>query len=265
MIKGFVPAVAASDDCSEWVDVNSVGYKGGASPGGYGPGTSLMTALYSFDPASCLYQWKSAGPVSARGKNEGSIARWRGKFVLIARQCGRASAEEIRTGTFRHFVNYFLTDDPVGEFPDFQPALDQPSWSPRTLFEGPDGGLWKLGGSRTHSPYAEERNPAFVSVIDPEKQFRVAAAQTICDAVETNPSIPAPWVDFPKLLPHTGGREQWVIYRVRSNRLPNFKAAGEAVPASAATPEELAAAGIYASRIQYHEAQPARWNFDVFA
>ena len=265
MIKGFVPAVAANDDCSGWVDVNSVGYVGGATRGGYMPGTSLVTALYSLDSASGLYQWKSAGPVSARGKNEGSIARWRGQFVLMARQCGKASAEEIRTGTFHHHVNYFLTDDPVGEFPDFQPALDQPSWSPRTLFEGPDGGLWKLGGCRTHSPYAEERNPAFVSVIDPEKQFRVVAAQTICDAVETNPSIPAPWVDFPKLLPHTGGPEQWVIYRVRSNRLPNFKAAGESVPASAATPEELAAAGIYASRIQYHEPQPARWNFDVLA
>jgi len=87
--------------------------------------------------------------------------------------------------------------------------------------------------------------------------------QTICDAVQTNPEIPSPWVDFPKLLPHTGGHEQWVIYRVRTNRLPVLNATGEAEPASAATPEEMAAAGIYASRIRYREAQPALWSFDV--
>ena len=263
MIKGFVPAVPANDDCTAWVDINSVGYKGGATREGYMPGTSLMSALYSYDQASGLYQWKTAGPVSQRGQNEGSIARWRGKFVFMGRQCGRASAEEIRTGNFRHHVTYFLTDDPVGEFPDFQPALDQPSWSPRTLFEGPDGGLWKLGGCRAQSPYAEERNPAYVSVLDPENQFRVMDVQTICDAVQTNPEIPSPWVDFPKLLPHTGGREQWVIYRVRTNRLPVLNANGEAEPAAAATPDEMAAAGIYASRIRYREAQPAIWSFDV--
>ena len=58
-----------------------------------------------------------------------------------------------------------------------------------------------------------------------------------------------------KLLPHAGGKEQIIVYRVRSGTNNDPSHTGAVI-----TPPEKETAGIYYAAVQYAEAYPRRFG-----
>jgi len=275
MIKGFVPAVPMDDSCEVWIDLNSACRVGGASRGA-SKGRGVLPGIYRFNRQTSRYEWTEAGPLSDWGFYEASVARHGKQFVYMARASGTKPPLPEAAGPYTNHIHYHLTENPLEPQLDFQPAFDQPSNGPRTFFTGADGGFWKLGGSVSQSPYAEERNPIYMMRVLPEENFRTGECHVILDGEAENPGIPPPvWLDFPKLLPHTGGTEQWMLFRVRGIGLKyspemyeidlQLRGRGERRPGvpfvRMLTEEEFRNGGIYAAKVHYREPQPATWEF----
>ena len=60
-----------------------------------------------------------------------------------------------------------------------------------------------------------------------------------------------------KLLPHAGGKEQIIVYRVRSGMNNDPSHTGAVITPST----EKETAGIYYATVQYAEAYPGGWQF----
>jgi len=275
MIKGFVPAVPLDDSCTAWIDLNSACKVGGANVGS-SKSRGVLPGIYRFNSKTSRYEWNEVGPLSEWGLYEAAVARRGKQIVYMARASGTAQPLPPEAGKYRNHVHYHTTETPIEPELNFIPAFDQPSSGPRSFFTGPDGRFWKLGGSVAQSPYGEERNPIYMEEILPEEGFRVGERHLILDGEADNPGIPLPvWIDFPKLLPHTGGTEQWMIFRVRGIGLsysPEMYETdlqqigrGERRPGvpfiRMLTEEEFRHTGIYAAKVHYREPQSAAWSF----
>ena len=235
MNQSFVQAVSFNEDASEWADVNH--FDGGR----------LAALKYRYNPQRGVYEWVKMGPLIAEQLFEASLARYRGSWAISGRPHGGGS------------IGWFRTTDPFGAAsPSARPTSPVNS-SPLTAYTYADGVLRVLTGDSTISPYGLNRNPLYLWDIDPEHGFAASKRRAVFDIVAAGLPIPVesrPTCDMAKLLPHAGGQEQIIVYRVRSgmNNDPSHRGA-------VITPPEKETAGIYYAAVQYAEAYPGVWQF----
>ena len=235
MNQSFVQAVPFNADASEWADVNH--FDGGR----------LAALKYRYNPQRGVYEWVEMGPLIAEQLFEASLARYRGSWVISGRPHGGGA------------IGWFRTTDPFGAAsPSARPTSPVNS-SPLTAYTYADGVLRVLTGDNTISPYGLNRNPLYLWDIDPEHGFAAAKRRAVFDIVAARLPIPVesrPTCDMAKLLPHAGGKEQIIVYRVRSGTNNDPSHTGAVI-----TPPEKETAGIYYAAVQYAEAHPGVWQF----
>jgi hypothetical protein len=235
MNQSFVQAVPFNADASEWADVNH--FDGGR----------LAALKYRYNPQRGVYEWVEMGPLIAEQLFEASLARYRGSWVISGRPHGGGA------------IGWFRTTDPFGAAsPSARPTSPVNS-SPLTAYTYADGVLRVLTGDSTISPYGLNRNPLYLWDIDPEHGFAASKRREVFDIVAAGLPIPVesrPTSDMAKLLPHAGGKEQIIVYRVRSGTNNDPSHTGAVI-----TPPEKETAGIYYAAVQYAEAYPGVWQF----
>ena len=115
-------------------------------------------------------------------------------------------------------IGWFRTADPFGAVPAAARPTSPVNSSPLTAYTYADGVLRVLTGDSTISPYGLNRNPLYLWDIDPDSGFAASKRRTVFDIVAAGLPIPVesrPTCDMAKLLPHAGGQEQIIVYRVR--------------------------------------------------
>ena len=235
MNQSFVQAVPFNADASEWADVNH--FDGGR----------LAALKYRYNPQRGVYEWVEMGPLIEEQLFEASLARYRGSWVISGRPHGGGA------------IGWFRTADPFGAAsPSARPTSPVNS-SPLTAYTYADGVLRVLTGDSTISPYGLNRNPLYLWDIDPEHGFAASKRRAVFDIVAAGLPIPVesrPTSDMAKLLPHAGGKEQIIVYRVRSGTNNDPSHTGAVI-----TPAEKETAGIYYAAVQYAETYPGVWQF----
>ena len=235
MNQSFVQAVPFNDDASEWADVNHF------------DGRRLAALKYRYDLQRGVYEWVEIGPMIEEQLFEASLAHYRGRWIISGRPHGGGA------------IGWFRTADPFGAVPAAARPASPVNSSPLTAYTYADGVLRLLTGDSTISPYGLNRNPLYLWEIDPEHGFAAAQRQTVFDIVAAGLPIPVesrPTCDMAKLLPHAGGKEQIIVYRVRSGTNNDPSHTGAVI-----TPTEKETAGIYYAAVQYAEASPGVWQF----
>lgn len=255
MTGNFALPVPYSDDASEWVHADTLYTHGkGVSTwheslvgGGHNRGAVAVLKL-RFNSAKGLYEWVQTSPLLGRGQGlfEGSVLSYRGSWIVMAR---RAQADT---------VAWARTDDLFGEPPQIVLPADQPNAAPTVAFLSPDGIVRRTGGRADLSPYGLCRDPLYLMDIDPDRNFAASNVRVIFDAHAAGIPVPSsPIVDFGKLLPHTGGKTQLLVHRVRSPMLNDPRR-----PDRRLAQEEIDASGVYWAKIHYRENWPGMWSFE---
>jgi len=247
--KGFVPAVPMNPDHTEWVDMNSTNGDGDCEIQFTKKTGRVVPFKYRWNISKKLYEWVDTGTPLGPDLFEGAIAPWNGGYVIASRMVGHNEL---------NVVTWCRTDDPFQNSAKIIKRHDQPNWCPFTLFTGPDGRLYRLGGCSERSYFKYGRDPLFMVRIDPERDFEAIEHRKVFSAIRT-PDLEfskVPTVDFGKMLPHLGGTEQTVVHRVHST----------AVWANPEEPYQLQKidilnSGIYYETIRYKEPQPPMWQF----
>lgn len=250
MTQTFVPAVPLTDDASEWVNViqvNNPSESSIESPAVHNDSTvSIMPIRFVLNPVTRLYEWASSGTPTGRGLFEASVSRYRGSFVIAARQTGQGRK-----------IAWIRTDDPFGKSLPVSVPNDEPNWFPMTVVTGPDGELRRTGGCIDLSPYQSGRDPIYACDIDPDNGFRRKRVAVLFDSrIARLPMQNGALVDFPKLLTHTGGRTQFFAHRARSMYLRDPKK-----PDRWLQQDEIDASGIYGGLVHLDQDYPAAWQF----
>jgi len=104
------------------------------------------------------------------------------------------------------------------------------------------------------SPYRNDRNPLYGWDVNTDNGFTVGDPRIVYDGETTGLCVrDESWVriDMPNLLPHSGGREQIVICRLRLRHRKS--------PLAQFVDEEKRRTGLYRSCIIYREDLPAQW------
>jgi hypothetical protein len=233
MNQTFSQAVPFNPFASEWVDVNH-----------FGPRVAPLK--YRFNPKGGVYEWVETGPFlvsGAEGLGEASIARLPECFLIAARGSGMAA--------------WARTDDPFSRMPaatfTTRPVINQPL----TLSRCADGVARLFTGDSATSPYGQGRNPLYCWEIDP-LSFEARNCRMIFDCVGsgTLPNATIPRAEMCKLLPHMGGREQYVVWRVRTKNVGVQY--GSLTPL---TPEMKEVHGLYYAVITYDREYRGTWEF----
>ena len=234
MNQTFVQAAPFNDDATEWIDVNHFADK------------RLAAMKYRFNADTGLYEWTEIGPLlkdPERMMFEASIARAGDTFVIAARSDGG--------------ICWMRTSDPFAE----EPAVtftDRPNVNcPIAVYACADGALRLLTGDLDASPYGHGRCPLYAWDVDADT-FAVGEPTVICDPIAEGilPRETGPRAEMCKLLPHMGGREQTLLWRIRTKNVG--RPYGDLPPV---TPEWKEKHGIYRGTLVYSEDQPAMWPF----
>jgi len=214
VVKGYVAGVPCNAEFTEWVDMNSVS---GDSAGRFGgdPATSTSSWTipfkYRWNPDTALYEWVACGQPLGPDLFEGSIARYKGSYVIHARMLGFEGHGFTDRGEYTRVAVWCRTVDPFGEKPHPVRPREQPNWFPTCAFTLPDGSLVRIGNC-PHINYRRARAPLFLVHIDPEDGFRATETVELRDThMEPRIHVPLPerpYLDFGKLLPHTGGKTE---------------------------------------------------------
>jgi hypothetical protein len=111
-------------------------------------------------------------------------------------------------------------------------------------------------GDPEASPYQNARNPLYSWRIDPET-FEETDRREVFDNIREGLFKPesTPKSEMCKLLPHTGGREQFLLWRCRVQNIAEAGYKGH----TAITPEMKVPHGIYCARVRYSEDLPGLW------
>jgi len=243
-------------DHTEWVDISHSGWIGG--------GGTLRTLLYRFNTKLDRYEWVRTGRPMGGNTFEASIVPWGEDWVILTRRQG------VHKG-----VAWTRVSDPFSEPPKWTYRDDIGATStPAAAFACPDGTIRLLTGDGFRSPHAEDpprwrdhRNPLYLFTVDPDDEFRMTDCRTVFDIVAAGLPIPdehARVVDMGKILPHVGGREQTVVYRVRSSSMIRWEPEVEQrlnQHVHRMTPEIMNACAIYYGTMRYKEDQPPMWTF----
>ncbi len=243
--ESFVQAVRFVRDGTQWADC--MHFDGGR----------LACVKYAFNPAVRHYEWVETGPLfGGTGERliEASLAHWGNDWVIG----GRLSVAG---------VAWTRSDDPFKRIPARIHAPSPATTTPRTAYVWADGVLRLFTGDPTLSPNQKNpRDPLYCWDINPDAGFTASNRRVIFDSVAAGLPIrpeARPMIDMCKLLPHSGGRVQWIVHRVQV-------AAGDHTRPSSNSPtgeipvvndQEKAACAIYYARVHYSEALPDLWDF----
>jgi hypothetical protein len=251
MNKWFVKPAAYNDDMSEWVQVPHFA-------------RGIAAIRFKFNASTGLYEWVQTGPMLVTGPQEGgldenaghgrqltetSVVRHKDSWIVCARSAERLS--KTVPG-----VAWLRTDDLFKPLPEPVYPGAPLSKSPCAAFRCPDGVLRLFTNDQTLSPYRDDRNPLYCWDISPDDGFKATNTRVVFDAIEAGiPVREQSWVrlDMPNLLPHAGGSEQLVTFRVK---LRERKA-----PHTRLTDEEKRRSGLYHAHIRYEQDYPAAWEF----
>jgi len=259
MNQTFVQAVPLNQDANEWVDVNHF-YDGGGDVGAQsvalqpGDGSRLAALRYQFNTSRGVYEWVETSPPFGEHFFEASIASVGSDWVIAARRIGRDAG-----------IGWARVGDPfVGA-----PALDiihepRVQGCPLAVYYCPDGGVRLLAGDATVSPHGDGRNPLYMWDIDVNNGFQASDRREIFDSYKAGVPIPkdhGPMVDMAKLLPHTGGRTQTLVHRVRTCAMA-VKEADYPYRIRPLTDGDFTGTAIYHARIIYDTDQPGSWHFN---
>jgi hypothetical protein len=238
MNQTFTPAIPLNAEATEWVDVNH--FSGGC----------VAPLKYCFSPQTNRYEWAEIGPIVCHADHdlsEASVARCGDDFVIAAR-------------SKRNAVGWLRCADP------FAARLAPPCFTARPAINSPiglygcaDGVLRLVTGEPATSPYGHGRCPLYVWPVNPEA-FAVGDPIVVADPIAEGilPRETMPRAEMGKILPHMGGREQTVIWRVRTKNVD--RPYGNLPPVTPAWKEQH---GIYRGTLVYPEDQPAAWEFEA--
>lgn len=253
MVANFTQAVPYNSDANEWVHANTLYLSGSGTETDHeslrvhANGT-VVPLRFRYEASIHRYVWVETGPPMGglgQGLFEGSIVPYKGDWVMMARRVQEDA------------VAFSRVDDLFGNSIPMVLATDQPNRAPTVAYECPDGILRRTGGIRTLSPYEQDRNPIYIMDIDPERGFKYSNPRVIFDACRAGVPIPTqPIVDFAKVMPHTGGKSQIILHRLRSPMLNDPRR-----PERKLTQQEIEVSGIYAAKIHYREDWPGLWEF----
>jgi len=254
--QSFVQAVPFNEDCSQWVDVDHFNF----SDHSFASGGVIAPIKHQFNEQTGLYEWVETGPVIGPGPEggigEASIVPYNDTWVIFSRCWAPGQVAAMRC------------DDPFAQAPAIHLIKDIDNNGPITAYQFPDGMVRLFSGDKTRSPHDAARNPLYLFDIDVDQGFAIGNVHTPLDTLAEDlpfPIIyqpqPGPVIDMAKLLPHTGGREQLIACRVRTNGLlaldPEYYCRLHR-PTSA----EIDACGIHYMQVKYDDELPAIWMFE---
>lgn len=223
---------------------------------GHGGQVGSAVCGFEFNEVRKCYEWTRMGPMlgdAAIQPFECSILPWRGEWLIHARLGG---------GTEQRVAWYRLRDpwrdNPQPVFPS-----DRLNNAPLTAYACPDGVVRALGGDVQQSPYHHGRNPLLLWEIDPDRNFTAVKTNTVLDCVTQGllRRDQMPRAEMGKLLPHSGGAAQQILFRVRPKATQHAGSLGD----RAVQPIECAVAGLYRAELDYPQAWPGAWDFGVAA
>ncbi|HRJ72134.1 MAG TPA: hypothetical protein PLS03_07905 [Terrimicrobiaceae bacterium] len=221
--------------------------------------TSTLAVLrFAFNGATGLYEWAEISKEFGKGYFEASVLPWKSDWVIVARSLtgeDRAVSDPPLHGWVR--VNDLFSDGIVlRDFPE--PGSFR---APIAAYACPDGAVRWISGNKSRSPHGLGRNPLYLFEADVENGFRTKTVQTVFDAVAAKlPIQPNPIVDMGKLLPHSGGREQILVHRVRTVALRQAEA-DLGAPAKVLQSGDFASTAMYYATLDYGTDMPATWDF----
>lgn len=251
-------------DATEWVDLFGLRWPDRARPDATGP----APVKFRYDSARRRYVWTETGPkVFPAGLNagEGGMVRLDDGWAMYARPHKDAGLP----------VLWARLDDPfsastrqvLARARTGQPIVR----GPVTAYRCADGVLRVFAGSREISPYANRRHPLYCWEADPSSDFALSRRQVVCDLLAGKTALrpeSEPIADMCKVLPHHGGRTQWIVHRFRTESIdyrrerpastnpePQFQVS------PAVTEAERDAHGIYLAKLDLAAAAPDPWTF----
>lgn len=256
MNQSFVNAVPLNDDASEWADVNTIALHqdGAAREGDASDKGSRVAALrYRFNRDKRCYEYVQTGPLLGSHLFEGSIAPWKDGFVIAARQGKKAIG-----------AAWMRVNDPFSDAPEMTVPEDVRCAAPLAIYRAADGVIRLCTGDGTVSPYKSNRDPIYLWDIDPDQCFKATDRHRIYSPREDGNPIPVehgPLADMIKLLPHTGGRVQKLIHRVRTCAMA-VKEADYPSRIRPLTEGDFEGTALYHADVHYKEEYPAQWAFE---
>ena len=211
----------------------------------------IAALCFEFNEKTMRYEWTKTGPLlsseNTGGIFEASITRWKSDWVITARtQKGNALA-------------WARVHDPFVESPALVFPKDRTNNAPITSYICADGVLRTFGGDPGNSLYGHGRNPLYLWEINPDRGFASSRQQMIFDCCTAGIGLKKedmPRADFCKLLPHAGGCEQFLGFRVRVKATNDPNKMGKAI-----TSEQIAVSGLYYAKVRYDAAYEPAWNF----
>jgi len=221
-----VRPVPVNEACTEWAD--ACGRDGG-----------VAAVRYVFDSSKGRYRMADAGPVGGAsvGAYEGSLVRAGSQWLIAARPKAAGVA-------WMKSDNPFASLPPAGVRDSFIGTIQ------KAAFLCADGQVRLFSGKG-------DRSVLYSWDIRPD-DFSSSNERVVFDSR----TLKAPYnnacgrvVDCPMVLPHMGGREQYVLYRFRPKAL-DVPYAG-----ALAGDKEKDAAGVYYSKIAYSKPLPSMWRF----
>jgi hypothetical protein len=251
MNQSFVNPLPFNRDSTEWIACHHVGWSDQKHPGG----NRVAAIKFRYSHKLRLYEWVETGGVLFYPEHpaiEASTVRLKDSWAIGARPQAKGLP-----------VLWLRTEDPFSSKSAqvlASSSAEHPlSSGPMTAYRCADGMIRLLTGDKESSPYKLPRNPLYCWDVNPEPAFALTNRTVVVDLMESG--IPmrresGPVADMAKVLPHTGGREQMILHRVRTTAIgvpnPDRRVANDA---------EKRAQGIYAARIIYDDAYPDAWDF----
>jgi hypothetical protein len=246
--QSFVQAVPYKRDGTEWVDCNHFD----GAPVWPFLGTGRLACLrYAYNAELGRYEWIQTGTLFG-GRDlpliEASLAQMGNQWIIAARPSAAG-------------LVWVRTEDPFAEMPPLTHRKDPATTSPRTAYVCADGVLRLFTGDRAVSPYRQARNPLYCWDIDPNNGFTPSVRRVIFDSVKAGLPIrqeTPPMIDMCKLLPHAGGRFQWILHRVQVDADNHPRPQRSTPPINE---KEKGVCGVYYAQVAYSESFPSRWEF----
>ena len=251
MNHGMPQPVPFNEEHTEWLECATF------DPGGemYERSKRKIGAVkYAFNPEKKVYEWVETGPligIETSSLGEPSVMPYKGDWLIAARTEFEGEGE-IAPGPV-----WCRANDLFGEAPEvvLPPHI---SSGPIAAYTCPDGVVRMVCNCPRLAPDHRGRDPLFCFEFDPENGFEPARHLVVIDLKKEGLPIrqeSSPVADMAKILTHAGGREQMVVYRVRS------VATYEGKTGVFINEEEKEVHGIYSAKLCYEDDLPGAWDF----